>query len=299
MNKMIRYALLALLIGHHMANAMAYEVYAGGVAGVQDFLADTNSTNFRMEGGNLYINTFAWGTLTSTQKSTLLSVFSNHSLAVALGFWRNGVADAAYWSGVWTGSYKPFGITPEFIAALVFESQNMPNLQQWIDYTAQLRLSGVPAATKILPTFEYQNFIRADPVALDANQVSKNSLFRGLIHTGGGIVLDTPVVFYVAHAPAYGNFVVDAIRWTREHGLKTAVILSPSISGTNFGTRVTETMDYLKTQNAMPDTIIVANYTANAPADYPNIVGNECVPYNILGAALSLISWGTAPPTCG
>jgi hypothetical protein len=156
-----------------------------------------------------------------------------------------------------------------------------------------LRAAGVPPATLILPTFEYQNF-GPNIKTLAQNHVSRSEWFQGILHQAGGIVLDTPSGYFFSREPAYRNWVVDALQWTRRQGLKSIVIASPHNSKAQFAEHTRRYLAYLREHNAMPDIIVSENYSGEAPADYPNRVGSEAEPNTALGVAWMLLKSSSA-----
>lgn len=258
-------------------------VFAGGVAGVEDLTVAGNSSAFRAAGGGLYLHNNGWGLLKPAQRRQVLAVFTNAPVALELGFGGNAAAAKA-WASACQRSYLALGIQPEFIAANAFAGNNHPTPEQWSAYMAALRAAGVSASTLILPTFEYQNF-RPNLATLAQNVVSRHTGFQAIIHAAGGIVLDTPAGYFFSREPAYRNWVVDAIHWTRAQGLKTVVIVSPHSSKDRFAADARHFLEYLRTHQAVPDIFAVENYTPNPPAGYPNRVGSEDEPNTVLGVA--------------
>ena len=263
-------------------------IFAGGVAGVEDLTVASNSTAFRAAGGGLYLHNNGWGELNLEQRKEVLEVFSNAPVAMELGF-GGSTSSAKAWATACQQNYLDAGIKPVFIAANAFAGDNHPTPEQWAAYMAALRAAGVPASTLILPTFEYQNF-RPNIATLAQNCVSQRADFQAIIRRAGGIVLDTPSGYFFSRETAYQDWVVDAIHWTRAHGLKTVVIASPHSSKEAFAADTGRYLDYLRTQQAVPDIFAVENYTPNAPPGYPNVVGNESRPNTALGVARMLQS---------
>lgn len=261
-------------------------MFAGGVAGVEALAVATNSTAFRAAGGGLYLHNNGWGALTPAQRRQTLEIFSNAPVAMELGF-GGAQSSAAAWASACQRNYLALGIRPEFIAANAFASNNHPTPEQWSAYMVALRAAGVPANTLILPTFEYQNF-RPNLATLAQSGVSRQPVFQAIIRAAGGIVLDTPPGYFFGREPAYRDWVVDAIRWTRAQGLKTVVIVSPHSSKDNFAAHSLQFLEYLRAQQVIPDVFAVENYTAKPPADYPNCVGHEARPNTALGVARRL-----------
>ena len=280
---------LLMLAGTHAAESTSsdkYRIFAGGVAGVQALAEASNSVAFRSACGGVYLHNNGWGRLDTKQRKAVLAVFSNAPVAVELGF-GGSPKSAEAWVKSWQRSYQTFGIKPKFIAANAFANNNHPTPEQWAAYMVALRGAGVPTNTLILPTFEYQNF-RPNRATLTQCLVSKQPVFQAIIRGAGGIVLDTPPGFFFAREPAYRDWVVDAVRWTKSEGLCAVVIVSPHKSLTQYAAHTQRFQEYLRAHQALPDVFAVENYNPNAAANYPNCVGNENQPDTQLGVALWL-----------
>lgn len=252
-------------------------LYAGGVTGIADLLNPTNSQTFRAEGGGLYLHHNGWAKLTPEQRKRVLEIFQGAPVAVEVGFGSGNT-----WGLRYERYYLAYGVKPVFIAANAYARGNQPTVEQWRTYSAELRGHGIPGTTLILPTFEYQNFGPNIPI-LSENKVSSGAVFQGIIQAAGGIVLDTPPQYAMGREAAYRDWVVDAIRWTAQQRLMTVVILSPHQSGTHWPEDTARYLRFLNGQHAVPAAFVCENYLDHAPANYPNVVGNDHVPYTALG----------------
>jgi hypothetical protein len=252
-------------------------LYAGGVAGIADLVNPANSQAFRAQGGGLYLHTTGWAELTPEQEKAVLQIFKVNPIAVEMGF---GSGNA--WGKLYEKYYLPYGVKPVFIAANAFAKNYHPTAEQWRTYSAELRGHGIPGTTLILPTFEYPNFAPNIP-SLSKNKVSTVLVFQEIIQAAGGIVLDTPPNYAMNREAAYRDWVVDAIRWTAQRRLMTVVILSPHTSGKRWPEATATYVRALYSQHAIPSAFVCENYTDHAPANYPNPVGNDQIPYTALG----------------
>ena len=261
-------------------------VFAGGVAGVASLADSESSARFRAAGGGLYLHNNGWAALSPEQRQAVVRHFATAPVAVELGF---GVGDHAHaWGKLWREKYSGHGLRPVFIAANAFANNNQPTADQWRDYMAALRAAGVPGSTQILPTFEYQNF-RPNIPTLSDHTVSRSPVFQEIIRTAGGIVLDTPSGYFFGREPAYRDWVVDAIRWTRSAGFTAVVIASPHRSLEKFDADTDRFLTHLRNHDATPDIVVVENYEPKPAPDYPNLVGPEGAPQTALGVALGLL----------
>lgn len=261
-------------------------IFAGGVAGVAVLAQAEASARFRAQGGGLYLHNNGWAALTPDEREAVVRHFVGAPVAVELGF---GVGDhARAWGKLWRENYAPHGFRPAFIAANAFAQNNQPTAAQWRDYSASLRAAGVPEATLILPTFEYQNF-RPNIPTLAEHTVTRSPVFQEILRAAGGIVLDTPSGYFFGREEAYREWVVDAIRWTRAQRLTAVVIASPHHSREKFAADTDRFLVYLREHHAAPDIVVVENYEPKPAPDYPNVVGPETQPHSALGVALGLL----------
>lgn len=252
-------------------------LYAGGVIGIADLLNPNNSQTFRAEGGGLYLHHNGWAKLTPEQRKRVLEIFQGAPAAVELGFGSGNT-----WGLRYERYYLADGVKPVFIAVNAYARGNQPTVEQWRTYSAELRGHGIPGTTLILPTFEYQNFGPNVPT-LSKNKVSSVAVFQDIIRAAGGIVLDTPPQYAMAREAAYRDWVVDAIHWTAQQRLTTVVILSPHKSGTHWPEDTARYLQFLNRQDAIPAAFVCENDWGTAPANYPNVVGNDHIPYTALG----------------
>lgn len=263
-------------------------VLAGGVAGVEALADAANSAEFRTAGGGLYLHNNGWAKLTPTQQTATLEHFKKTPVALELGFAPGGRAKG--WADRLKSGYLDQGIRPLFIAANAFASNNQPTADQWKAYTAMLRGVGLPESTLVLPTFEYANFAPNIPT-LSERTVSKTPVFQEIIHSAGGIVLDTPSGYFFGREENYRQWVKDAIEWTRKDGGKVVVILSPHKSGNEFAAHTRKYLQWMRDHSVMADWLVVENYNAKPAADYANVVGHEKNENTAIGCALMTVRW--------
>lgn len=256
------------------------ESYAGGVAGIQDLENPSNSANYRSAGGGLYLHGLAWNRLGDGERRQILSTFRGAPVGVELGW---GVkAHTKAWAKMFKQNYLDYGIQPDFIAVNAYSHSNRPTLDEWNNYVAAMRATGAPESTRILPTFEYQNF-KGHIKTLSQNTVSLSPDFQAIIQAAGGLVLDTAPRYTMHREQAYRDWVTDAIQWTNSRGLASIVILSPWNSGKRWSEDTREYLGYLASHNAVPTALVCENYADQAPRNYPNPVGNENDPSTTLG----------------
>lgn len=262
-------------------------IYAGGVAGITDLSDAKNSHSYRKAGGGLYLHNSGWTPLDRRQKEHILDAFKGSPIAIEIGY---GVKDRVKaWATLVTTSYVALGIKPVFICANAFAEGNDPTEAEWKDFVQGIRDTGIPKDTLVLPTFEYQNFGKNQSTLL-ANRVSTAARFQAIIRHSGGLVLDAPPGYFLyEREPEYREWVVDAVRWTKQQGLQAVLIVSPHSSARQYPDHTQQMVAILRQQSAMPNAIVSENYVENPPKGYPNVVGSETRRPTTLGVAYSLL----------
>jgi len=259
-------------------------IYAGGIAGVEALTDAGNSTQYRKAGGGLYLHNDGWARLDQSQQKQVLSNFTGKPIAIELGF-REG---ASAWAARLQSAYLDQGILPDFIAANAFDQNNRPVPREWRHYTEALRGTSLPATTLILPTFEYANF-GMNRETLSRNTVTLREDFQEIIRAAGGLVLDVPPGYAFQRERAYRDWVLDAIRWSDSRGYTVVWICSPHNRHDSFRNDARRFLRYLERHDALPQIIVVENYTHEPSNVYPNIIGHEDQKDTILGVATFLL----------
>lgn len=265
--------------------AATIKVFAGGVSGIEALADPANSTEYRKLGGGLYLHGTGWGKISTAVKTDILKTFSGKPVMVEIGYSETTPQSRL---NNYINEYHNRGIRPDFVTCNAFASGNVTTPEKWDAWIKSFRAAGVAETTKILPTFEYQNFPGNIPT-LSSNKVSQRDDFQKLITRSGGLVLDTPSAVFFRREQAYRNWVIDAITWAKAHGHTVAVIVSPNSSKQNYDEDALKHFQYLRDQNVMPDVFAVENYSAEDAATYVNIVGNENTPHHQLGLAKLLL----------
>ena len=259
-------------------------LFVGGVSGIDALATPGNSDQYRADGGGIYLHTSGWAPLSAAVKDEIQATFAGQDYAVEIGF---SATDPSSWVSRYLIDYHNRGIRPAFITCNAFSSGDVPTPTQWSNFVTAFRNAGIDNRTRILPTFEYQNFSQ-NISTLSSNKVSLRADFQQIITTSAGIVLDTPSSYFFEREPAYRVWVVDAIQWTRSQGFSAVVIISPHNASTQYDEKTALYVDYLKTHDALPNMFAVENYSTEDPATYPNIVGSEDVAHQQLGCARRL-----------
>lgn len=279
-------ALAAALYAEHTAPIPPLRVYAGGVAGLTDMLDAAGSRQFRAAGGGLYLHNSGWQTLRADQRKKILENFSDCPVMLELGFGRDA-GQVKAWAEVLKKDYLDLGVRPVVIASNAFDSNTRPTLEQWLAFAQGLRQAGLAETTKLLPTFEYQNYHLADQLA--QNRITLSADFQNLLRAAGGIVIDSPAGYFFSREQAYRDWVVDAIRWSHSQQLYALVIVSPHTSADQYSEDAERFVRYLCEHDAVPDAFSVENYNPAAGPDWPNRVGREDQPDSQLGVAWFLL----------
>jgi hypothetical protein len=283
---LLQFGLLSLLLHcHALAGAPVEAVYAGGVIGLEALTNARNSLAYRQAGGGLYLHNSGWETLSPLQQREILTNFQNLPVALELGFKEGGDA----WARHLKTGYLSLGIKPTFVAANAFDGNNHPTPEQWRAFSDALRAAGLPAATLILPTFEYANF-GPNLATLSANTVNRRRDFQAIIRAAGGLVLDSPPGYAFQREPAYRDWILDAIHWARKRRLTVVWITSPHVFHDRFRADTDKFLDFLTRQGALPSIIVVENYDGGHPEHYENVVGCEALPQSTVGVAYHLLT---------
>jgi hypothetical protein len=265
--------------------ADATRVFAGGVSGIDSLATDANSDSYRALCGGLYLHHSGWAPLPTATKDQIIKLFDGRPVMVEIGY---NSANPNQWLTGFLRTYYDLGLRPEFVTANAFDKGKIPDPVAWKDWIESFRTAGVAAETKILPTFEYQNF-RENIDTLPQNTVSLRTDFQDIITASGGITLDTPSGYVFGREENYRKWVIDAIKWTQSKGYKVVIIFSPHDTKTKYADETLRYLTYLKDNGALPDAYAVENYSTESPTTYVNIVGNEDTAYHQLGVAYQLI----------
>jgi hypothetical protein len=115
------------------------------------------------------------------------------------------------------------------------------------------------------------------------------ALERGEALYGKAIAFDVPPNFFLTggSGPGYQKFIVQAIQWGNEHGIRTTMLLSPypwpnnskgnpdyfrQFTNNTFSSDTEKFVDYLTEQNAIPSEWSVDNYEDPYPHDVAAVV---------------------------
>ncbi len=145
---------------------------------------------------------------------------------------------------------------------------------------------------------------------------------------GGAIAFDVPPHFFLTggSGPGYQKFIVQAIQWSNEHGLRTTVLVSPypwptnaegqpvyfrQFTGNTFSSDTEKFVNILTAENAVPSEWAVDNYedpyAEDAPAMVPGhgaehdyhsgpLVGAECAGFCARGKRRGYLSCALNTP---
>lgn len=259
--------------------------YVGGVSGIASLATDSNSDSYRALCGGLYLHHSGWGPLESTTKDQIIKIFAGRRVAVEIGY--DGSSPGG-WINAYMSNYHNLGLRPDYITANAFAEDNLPDVADWKNWIASFRKAGVESGTRILPTFEYQNFKDNIPTLMQ-NTVSLRTDFQEIIAASDGITLDTPSGYVFGREENYRQWVLDAIKWGHSKGHKVVIIFSPHNTKTKYPEETLRYLNYLKGNDALPDAYVIENYSPESPDTYVNIVGNEDTAYHQLGVAYTFL----------
>src|SRR5208282_396404 len=160
------------------------------------------------------------------------------------------------------------------------------DLKQWREYVDAARTVGIKSVAPIAGPNS------ADEPKLGDHVFATNPFYaleRGEALYGRAIAFDVPPNFFLTggSGPGYRKFIVQAIQWGNEHGLRTTMLLSPYPWPTNSKgkpdtfrqfTNITFSSDtrafvrQLSQQQAIPSEWSVDNYEDPYPHDTPAVV---------------------------
>ena len=266
-------------------------IFVGGVSGIESLADPQSSVEYRGDGGGIYLHHTGWSSnrLTNAQRNSIINdIWKGHSFGVELGFHDNNTTS---WQNAYKKLYHDLGIRPAFITCNAFSSDRVPDVDDWAATIEAFRAVGVSDDVPIYATFEYQNFPSKMLTLMD-NLVSRRKDFQDIIRASKGLTLDIPPTVYFRrlnhtnpNARKYHEWMIDAIKWTKDNGFSVGMIISPNDSRTRYGEDTKAFLDVLLQQNALADFYIVENYSPADPQTYSNPVGNEDTPHHQLGCA--------------
>ena len=173
--------------------------------------------------------------------------------------------------------------TPSDAAA---PGQLQKDLKLWREYVDSARTVGIETVAPIVgPNDPSEPKIGGHVFATNPYY----ALERGEAIYGGAIAFDVPPNFFLTggSGPGYQKFIVQAIQWGNEHGLRTTMLLSPYPWPTNskgkpdtfrqftsntFSKDTRTFVHLLREQQAIPSEWSVDNYEDPYPHDVPAVV---------------------------
>lgn len=288
--------IVLLLCGGQAHGQLKTNVYAGGVNGITAMLNPRNSHGYRNMNGGLLIQNSAWGDLEENQKRELLQTFEGSPTAMAIGFVRKYDPTDKRHPDTWYANakayYKPYGIKPDFVQCCCFKDGYVPTHEEWQEFHD--RYTQIMEGSMLFPTFEYQNFHKS--VELINNRISLNTNFQKLISTSKGLVMDAPPHVFLKRENEYREWVIDAFKYSKEHGYTSVLIVSPDYSDRRFKQDTIDMLNILNHYGVLPNAYVVENYIFDwwwqklHKRNYPNKIGRESDTNSIMGVAKFLKS---------
>jgi hypothetical protein len=159
------------------------------------------------------------------------------------------------------------------------------DLQAWREYVDAARTVGIETIAPVVGPND------ASEPKLGDHVFATNPFYaleRGESLYGKAMAFDTPPNFFLTggSGPGYEKFIVQAIQWGNEHGLRTTVLLSPypwptnaegqpvtfdQYTGNTFSQDTQEFVRLLTEKNAVPSEWAVDNYEDTWPHDEPAV----------------------------
>jgi len=289
---MLRVSLFICLLLLGEGNIFGQHIYAGGVNGFASMLDSENTQKYRYNKGGLYLHNNGWTALTHDQRLKLLRVFDNMSVAIEVGFPKQGEFGFSpdktkyhWWCDNFRDLYVNYGLQPDIVAVNLEDTVNNPTIPQ--PSFAQFKrhhddLKHMSPGSLVLPILGPMNVelpIRTDPI-------SSNLRYQQIVGLAGGVVMDSPPKVFITREQRYRDWVVDAIKYANNNGHKSVLIVSPHSSRSMFKSHTIMMLRYLAQNKAMPSVYIVENYIYGR--DYINKVGKERQDHSVLGVARHL-----------
>jgi hypothetical protein len=173
------------------------------------------------------------------------------------------------------------------------------DLQLWREYVDAARTVGIESVAPIVAPNSSNEPKLGDHVFATNPYYA---LERGEALYGKAIAFDVPPNFFLSggSGPGYQKFIVQAIQWGNEHGLRTTMLLSPypwpsnskgklatfrQFTGNTFAADTQKLVRQLCRQNAIPSEWSVDNYEDPYPHDNP-AVAPETAPNTTTGVGL-------------
>lgn len=159
-------------------------------------------------------------------------------------------------------------------------------VEAWMEYVDAARTVGVDTVAPITgPNAAFEPKVGDNVFATNAFY----ALERDQSLYGKAIAFDVPPNFFLTggSGPGYQKFIVQAIQWGNEHGLRTTVLLSPypwptnaegqpvyfrQFTGNTFSSDTEKFVKMLTEANAVPSEWAVDNYEDPYPEDAPAMV---------------------------
>ena len=159
-------------------------------------------------------------------------------------------------------------------------------LETWREYVDAARTAGIETVAPIAGPNDPSEPKLGDHVFATNPYYA---LERGEALYGGAIAFDVPPNFFLTggSGPGYQKFIVQAIQWGNEHGLRTTMLLSPypwpnnakgnpvtfrQFTGNTFSKDTETFVRELTKQQAIPSEWSVDNYEDTRPHDTPAVV---------------------------
>lgn len=264
-------------------------IYSGGVNGFDSLIDPASSSSYRANRGGLYLHNNGWSELSHTQRLKLLDTFVDLPITIEVGFPKPNEFGHSpdrtkyhWWCDNFDDLYVKYGIKPHIIAVNLEDNINNPTLphptfDQWKRHHDDLKM--MSPQSLVLPILGPMNI----ELPISTEMVSNNYRYRSIIDLAGGVVLDSPPKVFVTREDGYRMWVVNAIKYANSMGYKSALIISPDQSRSQFKTHATAMLRFLELNNALPSVYIVENYIYGK--SYYNKVGKETQNNSVLGVS--------------
>jgi hypothetical protein len=281
--------------GGGLCSDLGVYIFVGGTGGF-DGLRDGAQFTQLLQTGHVGLYEHANAVVAAEQPATIIHAIESVFTGTGSGQAELGQVGANYFTlppsyGYYQAVYIQNGLhpseanvnTPSDAAA---PGQLQKDLQTWRDYVDAARSAGIETVAPIVGPNDPSEPKLGDHVFATNPYYA---LERGEALYGKAIAFDVPPNFFLTggSGPGYQKFIVQAIQWGNEHGLRTTMLLSPYPWPTNskgnpetfpqftsntFSADTQTFVGHLTRQQAIPSEWSVDNYEDPYPHDTPAAV---------------------------
>lgn len=274
---------------------LGFYIFVGGTGGF-DGLKDGSQFSQLLQSGHVGLYEHANAIVAAENPASIIRAIERVFAATGPGQAELGQVGANYFTlppsyGYYQAVYIQNGMhpseanidTPSDTAA---PGQLQKDLKTWREYVDAARSTGIETVAPIVGPNDPNEPKLGDHVFATNPYYA---LERGEALYGKAIAFDVPPNFFLTggSGPGYRKFIVQAIQWGNEHGLRTTMLLSPypwpanskgkpetfpQFTSNTFSSDTQTFVSLLTRQQAIPSEWSVDNYEDSYPHDTPAVV---------------------------